>query len=121
MVRLSGRFGSGERFRHMQEIGSMPSGFRGGAWSGTFTVPSAVIEQLKARNSSYPIPWHDNESAVPWLSPGRLLVFVKYTPTVDDTLNITDAYLDSRSTSVLFRKSWNTVRSISPQLGARPV
>ena len=91
----------------------MPSGFRGGAWSGSFTVPTPVMEQLKARNSSYPIPWHDNESAVPWLSPGRLLVFVKYAPTVDDTLNITDAHLDSPSTPVLFRKCWNTVSNRS--------
>eukprot|EP01051_Picozoa_sp_SAG22_P006239 SAG22_NODE_402_length_11035_cov_6.315929_2_plen_473_part_00 len=109
VLRLCGRFGSEGRFRHMQEIGSAPSDFRGGAWGGNFNVPSAVIDQLAARNASYPIPWGENESAIPWLSPGRLLAFVKYSPLVDDTLNVTSAYVDDPSNPVHFRKAWNTV------------
>ena len=107
ILRLCGRFSGGGRFRHMQEIGSVSSDFRGGAWSGGFNVPSAVIDQLKARNASYPIPWSESESAIPWLSPGRLLAFVKYSPLVNDTLNVTHAYVDANP--VHFRKAWNTV------------
>ena len=85
----------------------MPSDFGGGAWSGIFNVPQAVMTQLKQRNASYPINWGASESAVPWLVPGRLLAFVKYTPLVNDTLDITAASVDG--TPVLMRKAYNTI------------
>ena len=50
--------------------------------AGKFSVPMAVLEQLAARNASYPVtysPWTD-AAAVPWLAPGRLLLFVKHAP-----------------------------------------
>ena len=53
-----------------------------------------MIDQLKARNASYPIeyntdPSDSDDANVPWLAPGRLLIFVKYETPIDDTLNIT--------------------------------
>ena len=85
----------------------MPSDFGGGARWGDFTGPEAVMTQLKQRTAPYPIRWGAAESAVPWLVPGRLLAFVKYTPLVNDTLDITAASVDG--TPVLMRKAYNTI------------
>jgi hypothetical protein len=65
-------------------------------WSGHFNVTQSVIDQLTARNSSYPIiyntdPQATDDANVPWLAPGRLLIFIKYSSPIDDTLNITGA------------------------------
>ena len=106
-VRLDGRFG-GAPFAHMQEIGATPRNFSGGAWSGGFSVPAAVMAQLSARNASYPIAWGPEESIVPWLVPGRLLGFVKYAPLVDDKLNVT-GFVDDASHPVHVVKAWNTI------------
>ena len=43
---------SGSTFQN--EIGNT-SGFTGGQWSGTFSIPQAAMDQLSTRNKSYPI------------------------------------------------------------------
>lgn len=45
-----------------------------GLFSGTVTVPQWVLDQLVARNRSFPVNWRDEEKYVPWLVPGRLLL-----------------------------------------------
>eukprot|EP01052_Picozoa_sp_SAG31_P007704 SAG31_NODE_371_length_16628_cov_3.741943_12_plen_147_part_00 len=72
---------------------------------------SVVMEQLRARNSSYPIqyntnPLDSNDADVAWLAPGRLLIFVKYSTPLDDTLNITGE-IDGQPLRV--RKAYNTI------------
>ena len=99
----------GARFGRAQEI--LPSSASSQAWSGKFSVPQSVIDQLKARNASYPIvyntdPRDTDDANVPWLAPGRLLVFVKYATPIDDTLNITGA-VDGQP--LLVRKGYNTI------------
>ena len=64
------------------------------SWAGHFSVPQAVIDQLRGRNASYPVlyntdPLDSDDANVPWLAPGRLLLFVKYSTPIDDTLNVT--------------------------------
>ena len=44
---------AGQRFGRAQEVGTA-AGFSGGAWSGSFSVPAAVVTQLAARNASRP-------------------------------------------------------------------
>lgn len=44
--------------------------------NGTVLVPSWVMQQLAARNRSFPVAWQEAEKYVPWLAPGRLLLFV---------------------------------------------
>ena len=46
------------------------------------------------------------DANVPWLAPGRLLIFVKYKQPIDDTLNVT-AEIDGRP--LLVRKAYNTI------------
>lgn len=106
-VRIRGQW-AGETFNN--QIGTM-AGFRGGEWNGEFNVPVAAIEQLTARNSSYPIaydldPDGNDDANVPWLAPGRLLVFVKYSPLLNDTLNATGS-IDGQP--LLMRKAYNTI------------
>jgi len=115
-VVVQGATWQGHRFKRAQEI--LPSnpiqdrGKRGrNTWSGTFSVPQSAIDQLKARNVSYPIEYNtdpnDSDDAnVPWLAPGRLLIFVKYQTPIDDTLNVTGT-IDG--TVLLVRKAYNTI------------
>ena len=89
----------------------MPISTTNGEWTGKFRVPESAIDQLKARNESYPIvyntdPNDTDDANVPWLAPGRLLVFVKYPQPIDDTLDITGA-IDGRP--LLVRKAYNTI------------
>jgi hypothetical protein len=103
---------AGLRFRRMQEIpaGSGSNGAHG-KWTGDFKVPQSALDQLKARNASYPIvyntnPEDSNDASIPWLAPGRLLIFIKYPHPVDDTLNITGGIDGSL---LLVRKAYNTI------------
>ena len=122
-VNFTGRWANGPTFSN--EIGSI-KGFQGGAWSASFTVPAGAMLQLKARNATYPIeydtdPSGNNDANVPWLAPGRLLVFAKYRPLLNDSFNAT-AVIDGQP--VIVRKAYNTiVRSPARFIGcaANPV
>ena len=107
-VAVEGTLWAGERFSRAQEVHSDSSL----GWSGTFTVPQSAIDQLEARNASYPIDYNtdpnDTDDAnVAWLAPGRILVFVKYVAgSIDDTLNVTGS-IDGQQ--LLVRKAYNTI------------
>lgn len=106
-LRLRGKW-SGIAFSN--EIGST-KGFTGGQWQGTFTVPAAAIEQLTARNTSYPIKYDlsldgNDDANVPWLAPGRLLIFAKYRPLLNDTFNATGS-IDG--VPLIVRKGYNSI------------
>jgi hypothetical protein len=102
---------AGQRFKRAQEI--MPSApirdagqQAGSTWTGSFSVPQSAIDQLTARNASYPIeyntdPSDSDDANVPWLAPGRLLIFVKYETPIDDTLNVTGES-DGRDRTMFF-------------------
>jgi hypothetical protein len=52
-----------------------------GAWTGSLfqgsiTVPDWAREQLVLRNTTFNVPWQASEGLVPWLVPGRLLLFL---------------------------------------------
>ena len=116
-VALEGAW-TGVRFSRAQEIA--PSSSSDTSWTGHFSVPQGVIDQLRARNASYPIvyntdPQDSDDANVPWLAPGRLLIFIKYDSPIDDTLNITGA-IDGHP--LLVRKAYNTIvrnPGVSPQ------
>jgi hypothetical protein len=106
----------GRRFKRAQEI--LPSApFPGrvahadSSWVGTFIVPQAAMDQLVARNASYDLVYNTNpddsdDANVPWLAPGRLLIFIKYMPPIDDSLNLTGS-IDGKE--LLVRKAYNTI------------
>ena len=85
---------AGLRFSRAQEIVRQSSnadlglgsvaGWKGGgtggttAWKGSFNAPHSVLDQLNARNASYPIVYNTNpldsdDANVPWLAPGACL------------------------------------------------
>lgn len=113
---------AGQRFRRAQEVTQQGSytgplsniGKRADTltqWKGSFSVTQGVIDQLKERNASYPIeyslnPLDSDDANVPWLAPGRLLIFVKYQTPIDDTLNVTGT-IDGHP--LLVRKAYNTI------------
>jgi hypothetical protein len=108
-VTVGGASWAGKRFARAQEIRSSDSA---PGWSGAFTVPQSAMDQLEARNASYPVqyntdPKDTNDADVPWLAPGRILLFVKYAAgSIDDTLNVTGSVDEE---PLLFRKAYNTI------------
>jgi len=100
----------GTLFGKNPSVGSL-DGFKGGRWEATFSVPAAVLQDLKARNASYPVvydtdPLSTDDANVAWLAPGRLLIFAKYKPLLNDTFNATGA-IDGKP--LLVRKAYNTI------------
>jgi hypothetical protein len=75
-IRATVRF-DGTRFRQYQQVGTYDPAFEGGDWSGTFTVPARVLDQLAERRRRWPIPWTAQDSLTTWLVPERLLLFVQ--------------------------------------------
>ena len=74
-------------------------------------VPPAALRQLAARNASYSMrydtdPDGNNEANVPWLAPGRLLVWAKYAPLLDDAFNVTG---DVDGAPLIVRKAYNSI------------
>ena len=109
-VTLSGTW-AGARFQRAQEIVASSSDDATSSWTGSFTVPKSALDQLTARNASYPIVYNTNpkdsdDASIPWLAPGRLLVFVKYAMEPNDMLNITGT-IDGQP--MLVRKAYNTI------------
>ena len=74
-------------------------------------MPPAVLTQLRARNASYDLdydldPNGNDEANVPWLAPGRLLVFAKYRPLVNDSFNASG---DIDGVPLVVRRAYNTI------------
>jgi hypothetical protein len=67
---------AGAEFHKLQQVGHYDSTFAGGAFSGTFTIPPRVFDQLRARQRAWPVPWTPEDFATTWLAPQRLLLFV---------------------------------------------
>ena len=93
-----------------KEIGNA-TGFAGGRFQAQFNVPQSALDQLTGLNRTYPLsydldPDGNNDANVPWLAPGRLLIFVKYRPLMNDTLNATGS-IDGHP--LLMRKAYNTI------------
>ena len=106
----SGLRWAGEHFARGQPIGTS-SGFAGGVWRQELRVPPAVLTQLRARNASYDLdydldPNGNDEANVPWLAPGRLLVFAKYRPLVNDSFNASG---DIDGVPLVVRRAYNTI------------
>lgn len=69
-------FDGGAAFNQSQEVsGTWDTAMR--TFTGSFSVPSWVHSQLRARNTSYPIAWEQDDLSASWLSPGRLLLFLE--------------------------------------------
>jgi hypothetical protein len=67
----------GTRFGKAQQVGAYDRSFTGGTFTGTFTVPQRVFDQLAAREEAWPIPWTPEDFRTPWLAPHRLLLYVQ--------------------------------------------
>ena len=48
----------------------------GNIFQGSITIPDWARQQLVLRNATFNVPWQPSEGLVPWLVPGRLLLFL---------------------------------------------
>mmetsp|Transcript_82401 Transcript_82401/g.217385 ORF Transcript_82401/g.217385 Transcript_82401/m.217385 type:complete len:299 (+) Transcript_82401:2-898(+) len=71
---------AGTPIEHGMPISStrVPPTFSGGWFNTTFSIPSAIFDQLKARQANYPISWTANDRNASWLDPSRLLMTIAY-------------------------------------------
>jgi len=67
----------GAPFTRAQQVGGYDPTFAGGTFTGTFSVPQRVFDQLEARQRAWPIPWTPEDYRAPWLAPQRLLLYVQ--------------------------------------------
>jgi len=84
------------------------SGFTGGTFAATFTVPRWVFDQLAARRRAWPIPWTAADSLATWLVPERLLLFVQIAEP-DDAWTAT-LQIDGRP--VELEKAYSSIRRV---------
>ena len=47
------------------------------SFAAEVAIPAAVLEQLKAREKAYPVPWTKQDHDASWLLPHRLLLFLQ--------------------------------------------
>ena len=91
-----------------RQIGHVDSGFTGGTFAATFTVPRWVFDQLAARRRAWPIPWTAADSLATWLVPERLLLFVQIAEP-DDAWTAT-LQIDGRP--VELEKAYSSIRRV---------
>ena len=92
-------------FVHHQAVQGMAhnASFTGGVLTGIVNVPQAVLDQLSARKSLYDVAWNQDDLAISWLAPYRLLLHVDVMRSVPSTGTIT-ATLNGNNIPVY--KSW---------------
>jgi hypothetical protein len=66
---------AGTAFSHSQQISLVAE--PDGSFSGTFTMPTRIAEQLAKRREQWPIPWSQDDYKTTWLVPDRLLLFLQ--------------------------------------------
>jgi hypothetical protein len=96
----------GQPFSHMQQVGTFDPNFAGATFKASFNVPQWVLDQLKARQKAWPIPWTENDLKTTWLAPQRLLLFVQIAEP-SDRLSV-HMTLDGRP--VELEKAYSSVR-----------
>eukprot|EP00928_Gymnodinium_smaydae_P081612 TRINITY_DN65098_c0_g1_i1.p1 TRINITY_DN65098_c0_g1~~TRINITY_DN65098_c0_g1_i1.p1 ORF type:complete len:514 (-),score=55.33 TRINITY_DN65098_c0_g1_i1:135-1550(-) len=69
---------AGPSVYHAMPISSqaVPDPFTGSWFNTSFSIPSAIKEQLHARSVKYPIQWTQHDLSATWLAPHRLLMTI---------------------------------------------
>ena len=65
-------------FLHGAPVAGMAynASFAGGLLRGNVSLPAGVLAQLAARRAAYPVRWDANDSAIAWLDPARVLLYL---------------------------------------------
>ena len=100
---------AGERFGKLQQVGTYDSAFVGGSFTGTFTVPQRIFDQLAARQRAWPIPWTTEDYLTTWLAPQRLLLFVQVAQPDDKW----EARMTIDGREVALHKAYSSVRHVA--------
>jgi hypothetical protein len=127
--RQSGRYASanvkfaGRTFTHSQEVALQSSS--NGTWSGSFVIPSRILQQLVRRRELWPIPWTKQDYDTTWLAPERLLLFVQLAEPDDKVevkisldgspLELKRAYSSVREHSTSFVGFYADLSNIEPE------
>lgn len=101
-------------FVHHQAVTGMShnASFTGGVLAGVINVPQAVLDQLSARKALYDVAWTQDDLAISWLAPHRLLLHIDVMRSVPSTGTIT-ATLNGNNIPVY--KSW-TCRNVRAEM-----
>lgn len=67
---------TGERFSQCQQIGKYDPNNTGKSFTGEFTIPKRIFDQLAARKKAWPVNYTDDDLLATWLGPDRLLLLI---------------------------------------------
>ena len=67
----------GVPFGKSEPVGEHDPKFAGGTFTGRFSIPRRVFEQLAARRKAWPISYTADDLRATWLAPHRLLLYVQ--------------------------------------------
>jgi len=97
---------AGAKFSHMQQVGGFDPNFSGGVINAGFTIPQWVFDQLRERESAWPIPWTKDDLRTTWLAPQRLLFFIQIAEP-NDKMSV---HLELDGSEVALQKAYSSVR-----------
>lgn len=100
----------GSYFRHSSEVPWEYSCKQ--ILTGTFSIPSRVLEQLQARQKAWPIAWSKEDYNTTWLAPERLLLFLQVAEPKEDQKFL----LKIDGHPVLLVPAYSSVRAHAPSL-----
>ncbi|MEI7900807.1 MAG: hypothetical protein WCK89_11175 [bacterium] len=86
-VSLNVKF-AGAPFSQCQQVGTYSPVFSGETFTGEFSIPKRIFDQLQARKAAWPVPYTEDDRIAPWIGPERLLLFVNIADAKPD-MNVT--------------------------------
>lgn len=98
---------AGSKFGRSEQVDLSGSN---GIFSGHFSIPKRVFDQLAERRKRYPIPWTKEDYKTTWLAPERLLLFLQMADP-DDEMK-TELKLNGQE--VQLEKAYSSVRVHKP-------
>jgi hypothetical protein len=95
----------GAAFQQCQQVGDYDPKFNETAFTGEFTIPKRVFDQLAARKKAWPVPYTEDDLLATWLGPNRLFLFVNIAepkPEMKVQMKINGQTID-------VKKAWNGI------------
>ncbi len=81
---------AGEYFSRSQPLWDYDAGFTGGVVKTSFRIPVRILDQLRARRESWPVPYTEDDLIAPWLGSHRLLIYAQIAePDESQTISVT--------------------------------
>jgi hypothetical protein len=96
---------AGDAFAQSRPLWTYDPAFAGGTVRASFRIPRRIVEQLRARRQSWPVPYTDDDLIATWLGSHRLLLYA-HVAEPDDAKDL-GMTIDGKPAEV--RKAYNNI------------